>query len=310
MPERDDDLRSLLEAAPIGVVIIDQDHRILLANAWASNHLALTAGSLLADHIPEEAMASIDDILATPGSAVEIHFERAVGNKALEVTAAVSNESRHALFLTDISEKVALGRQLQSSRKPSRRLLYQLNAAATAMMGYSELIELMLEEEPVITGERLVVVRRYHKEVRKSLETISRLLKVERDGGRRPDSTAIPMTRKQVVIADKDPAVVEYIAELMKGLQYRVRTFTEADGTLAFCRDEKDKVGLVIIDENLSGDNDSPVYKALLDLDGDWPVIVCTRAVDALADRPRVHPCEKPIDISDLTRIVSDLVPG
>ena len=310
MNEPGDELKTLVEAAPIGVVIVDRGREIVMANSWAVQQLGLPAGSSLQDHLGEDALVAIDQVLAEPGKTAELNFERALGNKAVEViAAAVGDEFQHALFVSDISEKIALGRQLQSSRKPSRRLLYQLNSAATAMMGYTELIELMLEEEGVISGERLVVVRRYHKEVRKSLETIHRLLKVERDGGRRPDSTAIPMTRQQVVIVDTDPAVVEYIAELMKGLQFRVSTFTEASRAFTFCREETEKVGLVIVDESLPGSSDAPGYLELLELGGNWPLIVCAREVGNLPDMSRVHPCEKPIDISDLTRIVSDLLP-
>ncbi|HKI73731.1 MAG TPA: response regulator, partial [Pseudomonadales bacterium] len=250
------------------------------------------------------------NLLEDPALTSELRLDLEAGSKTVEIRSAIAESGdRHAIFLVDISERVALGRQLQSSRLPSRKLLYQLNVAATTMSGYAELIDLMLDEEPIVSGERLNVIRRYHREVRDNLDTMLRLLKIEREGGRRPDSPAIPIRRKQVVVVDDEPAIAEFISELMKGMKFRVVTFTDAAEALSFLSAESDGVDLVITDHVPDGPGDLDFTRSVLALPAAFPVVICSELEGEFVDAPRAYVCHKPIDITELSRIVADLIP-
>lgn len=303
-------VQNLLEAAPIGVVIIDANRRIRYANAPARLMLGCVEGSEIDEFIGgDENSAQLRQLLDHPGETRTLLLDAAAVSKSLEITAAMFDENRSVtLFVNDISEKVALGRQLKNQRQPSRKLLYQLHSHATTMQGYSELIGIMLDEEPVVTGDRLNEIRRYHKEVGQSLQTLARLLQTERQGGPRPDSRAIPIKRKYIVIIDDEPGVATFVAELMKGLRHRVAAFTDPEAALDHCTENVERLDLVIVDESLPSSAEGKFLDCLLALNGQFPIVFCSESGDIGAHSARTYLCHKPIDINDLTRIVTDLL--
>lgn len=315
MTDMDDDggedlkLDQLIQSAPIGVLLVDEDLAIQMANDHARELLGCQPGESLAGYIHKDDGETFHAVLANAGETMAIQLAVSAGSKTVDMQAATAdNKMQRAIFINDISEKIALGRQLKSSRQPSRRLLYQLHAAATAMGGYAELIELMLDEEPLVTGERLNVIRRYHRELKHNLETMSRLLKIEREGGRRPDAAAIPIKRKQVVVVDDEPVIAEYVSELMKGLKYRVTSFTTPDDAALFIEENTDNIDLVIADHGMPRLGGRDFIDVLLDFPGEFPVVMCADDPTIFAETARTYFCHKPLDISELTRIVSDLI--
>lgn len=303
------DIKELLESAPIGVVVIDEDHCIMLANAWAQELLGCRTGESLADYVHPDSVERYDDLLSLAGGAIQLQLRCELGSKTVEARCATQEDTRQrAIFFSDISEKVALGRQLQSSRHPPKRLLQQLYSVTTTTMGYAELIDVMLREEPVVAGDRLVMVRRYHREIRNALETMNKWIKLEREGGRRPDAVATPMNRRHVVIIDDEAAITEYLAELMRGLQHKVSTFSDSNDALAYCRENVDSIDLVITDQRMPGMSGTDLAVALFELDETLPVVLCSEDADTLELNIPIHPCHKPIDITELTRIVTELI--
>lgn len=298
---------NLLAHAPVGVISVNADLLMESANATARTILSTDPGANLRDLIHPDTEALFDELLHKYKQPVELRLTMDLGSKVVEAISLPPENGRQVLFVTDISEKVALGRQLRSSRYPSKKIIGQLHAANTTMLGYAELIAVMLDEEPVVAGDRLTVVKRYHKELRKSMDTIDRLLKQERLGGRRLDQ-AVPLNRKHVVVVDDEIALAEYIAELMRGMQYRVSSFSSARDAFTFCIDNANDIDLLIADHRMPDLSGQELAVALHDLHAQIPVVLCSEEDNATTSDSHIYHCEKPIDINDLTRIVSDLL--
>lgn len=304
-------LHAMLDSAPVGVLIIDEMHRIRAINVQAKSLLGCDEGDLLADRVNAYDTEILARALTRGDDAHALRLELNTGGRTLELTASgPQGQGWSTLFIVDISEKIALGRQLRTERQPSRKLLYRLHSIVASMLGYTELITLMLDEEPLISGDRLSVIRLHHKEVREGLQSLARLLKVERQGGRRPGSNTIPLNPPHIVVIDDEPAITAFIAELMKGLRYRVSAFTDPQAALLHCQEHSERVDLVIVDHSLPSAPEGSCVARLLGLPGDFPIVICSESADDLPHSVRTHLCHKPIDISDLTRIVADLIPG
>ncbi|MCB1692496.1 MAG: response regulator [Pseudomonadales bacterium] len=299
----------LLEGAPIGIVALDSEGRVVSANHAARVMLSCDQGEPFVRYIHQDSRERFDRLVAEPRSSVELQLALDVGTKFAEVTCIPVETGDTVLFIADVSEKVALSRQLMSTRLPSRRLLHALQTANTTMGGYHELIGVMLEEEAVVAGERLTVIKRYHKEILRSLETVDRLLKMERLGGKRPDATTIPLNRKQVVVIDDETAIAEFIAELMRGMRHKVTTFADAGEALAFCIENGPDLHLVIVDHRMPVLSGTEFIERLHARHKTLPVILCTDDASLSSNAEDLtYLCHKPLDINELTRMVGELI--
>jgi CheY-like chemotaxis protein len=297
----------ILAAAPIGILFIDTSNRIQFANPVARDFLDCDIERELIEFIHPDFSADFEVASQRYGEPHELKVNGASGTKTAEFYFLEPEGNRHIVFLTDVTEKVALGRQLLSTRQPSRKNLAQLQTANTTMMGYAELIAIMLEEEEIIAGERLTVIRRYHREIRKCIETIERLLKVERNGGRRPDAV-VPMNRRHVVVIDDEAPIAEFIAELMRGMQYKVTVFSSPREALGFCKENLASIDLVICDDQMPELSGSEIASAVHAMSDALPVVLCSEREPDVSASEQTFLCHKPIDINELTKITAELV--
>lgn len=302
-------MRDVLAAAPVGVVGIDSDGLIDWVNDAAFELMGCIIGHPLRDYIHPDATPRFEQLCEIPGDTAEVRLKSQQGSRVASVVAVLAEDEHRFLFFTDISEKIALSRQLRATQEPSRKLLHQLHSANTTMIGYGELISVMLDEEEVLDGERLTVVRRYHKEIRRCQQTIDRLLKVARHGGKRPvETTTVPFNRRHVVIVDDEEQVAEYIAELMKGLQHKVTTFTDPVEAASFTAAQAEAIDLVITDYTMPGMTGLDLAARVHGVRSTLPILICPEQELALSDEAQLFQCQKPLDINELIQIVTELV--
>lgn len=304
------DMDPVLKLAPVPVLFIDPGRTIIALNERGTALLGANPGDHLDSFVHADSLEQLQRVLELPHETFELQLQLDQGQKAVEAFGFPGDDDEHhVIFFLDISEKVALGRQLRSTRQPSRRLFNQLHAANTSVVGYAELISMMLDEEPIITGERLTVIRRYHKELQKALDSIDRLLKFERLGGRRPDPSAVPINRKHVLVVDDEPPISDYVAELMRGLQHKVSAFSDGSDALKFLKDNLDRIDLVIADHRMPGVTGAELADVLHQERSDVPVVLCSEEdISVLARDRQTYHCPKPIDITELTRMVGELI--
>lgn len=299
----------VLELAPIAVLTVNTSGKVTYANSLARTWLNAEPGRGLLTQCRGQLREAFSALLAAGEGTREAQLETEGKTRAVSIT--VHRDERaggHAVFMTDISEKTALSRQLRGTQEPGKRLIHQLSNAHGAMLGYAELIEVMLDEDATLDGERLNVVRRYHKELRRAQQTVDRLLKQARHGGKRPETGAVPLNRRQVVIINDDPTAAEYLTELIRSLQHRVTTFTEPAKAKAYLKEQGEHIDLVVIDIDRSGTSGTDLARRLHKTHDRLPVLVCSAAEFTPGDDEPLYRCEKPLDINDLIQIVTELV--
>ena len=119
-PLEPEQLAKLLDAVPTGVVIVDAAHHILHANQLARDQLGLIAGSPLDGYVREEDVPRFAHVMAQDDARQVVQLESASGTKTVEAIALPADRwKRRAIFLTDVSDKAALSRQLRNHRQPS-----------------------------------------------------------------------------------------------------------------------------------------------------------------------------------------------
>ncbi len=300
-------MQELLTVAPIGIATLDADRKVLWSNPFMVELIGCEVGTTFTDFLHPDHLALFDESCSQPGEAFEIRLNCDENTRTVSIVSHALPDNIHGVFMTDVSERVALGRQLRSNQEPGKRLLSQIHNANTTMMGYAELIAVMLEEEDVLDGERMQVVRRYQQELSRSQLTIDRLMKVARYGGRRPPGT-VPINRRHIVIVDDEPAIAEYLTELMKGLRHKVTTFNDPTNAAEFSREEGAQIDLVVTDFQMPVMTGLELAETIHHHNADIPILICAEHDLELAEDRQLFQCRKPLDINDLIQIVSEIV--
>ncbi len=302
-------MMDVLAAAPVAIVRIGSNGRIDWVNDAAFDLVGCSMGQDLRDCIHADALARFDQLADIPGDTADVRLKGQGGSRVASVVAVDPGDGARYFFFSDVSERVALSRQLRATQEPGRKLLHQLHTANATMTGYAELIAVMLDEEDVLEGERMTVVRRYHKEIRRCQQALDRLLKIARHGGKRPDSgTAVPINRRHIVVIDDEAAIADYITELMKGLQHKVTTFTEPGAALEFTVENAESIDLVITDHTMPTISGLDLASRVHATRESLPVLICPEQELTFREDEQLFQCQKPLDINELIQIVSDLV--
>ena len=229
------------------------------------------------------------------------------------VTVLSRHEDVTTLAIEDISELMALGSQLKNARQPERKFIHELSNALATTIGYTELIKMMLEEHDELSGERLVAIRRYEAEVFEGLKRADELIRARRQSASQQVSAAVPLQRKHVVVVDDEPQITEFLSELLRARHYKVTTFTSGIDALEFYKERHQEVDLVIMDQVMPEMSGISLATELLAIDLDQPIVLCTGDQNVIQDQSAgklhiEHFLSKPIDINELSEMVSNIV--
>lgn len=304
MQDASENVRNMLEAMPLGVVEIDSDDLVKYANLHARS-----LGIQMAQGLHE---------LIHPDAASDF---RQLDISGCVETQLVTNDATHHVHITrfsatqyilrDISEQIALSMQLQQSKGPERKFIHDISNALTTTMGYSELVNMMLEENESISGDRLNTIRRYQGEVLAGFKRVDTLIKDHKQG--KVISEAVPIIRRHVMIVDDEPSITEFLSELMRARHYKVTAFTSSIAALQFYKDNSDGVDLVIMDQIMPEMSGISLATELLAVNIDLPIVLCTGDHRLISDQSSgkvkiEHFISKPIDINELTQMVSAII--
>ncbi|MGK0341598.1 MAG: CheY-like chemotaxis protein/PAS domain-containing protein [Candidatus Azotimanducaceae bacterium] len=303
------DLR-LFDQLPVGVLTLDDDYRVNSANQFARQLLPLQPGADIRALVHPDCLEAFDLLLHNPSkSGAEIQFK--FGNNSLYTKVHVPEAS--TLIVEDTSELVALARQLKTDKQPERKFVHELSNALTTTLGYTELISMMLEEHDEFSGERLAAVRRYEAEVFEGLKRADSIIKNKKQGAAQQFSPAIPLKRKHVVVVDDEAQITEFLSELLRARQYKVTAFTESTEALEFYKMNWEQVDLVIMDQVMPEMSGIMLATELLAYDRSQPIVLCTGdqmlIKEQMAGKVKIrHFLSKPIDINELTAMVSNII--
>ena len=144
----------LFDHLPVGVLTLDDDFRVKSANQFARQLLQLQPGADVRTLVHPDCREAFDLLFQHQSTtAVQIQFK--FGDNSLYTKIHLAEAS--TLIVEDISELVALGQQLKGDKQPERKFVHELSNALTTTLGYTELINMILQEHDEFSGERLIV---------------------------------------------------------------------------------------------------------------------------------------------------------
>lgn len=303
---------NIIETLPLSVICLDENGVITQLNKYALNQLHLACDDTLQSHIHPDSHQHFLDVMENPSTEIQIQLIDASNSHWVQMSQQCHADVTY-VFMRDIAEQLALSAQLRTSKKPEKRMVHDLNNALTATMGYAELIGMMLDEDTVISGERLEAIQRYHREVYIGLQKADLLLKNKKEGGIVNDSTTVPIKRKHIMVVDDEPSITEFLSELMRAKHYKVSSFTDSTEALAFFKAHLGEVDLVIMDQIMPELSGISLATELLSFNENLPIVLCAgdhelyeeQSVGKLKIK---HVVRKPIDINELSEIVSAII--
>ncbi|HIG43476.1 MAG: response regulator [bacterium] len=304
----------LIDDLPLGLAMIDPANRVIAANKFAMTLLAVEVGQDLGPLVHPDSQIQFEQALKDPATEYQVQFVHDTDSSYVQLSSQPPDETgQRVIFLRDVSEQIALSSQLQKSRQPERKFMHDISNTLTTTMGYSELIGMMLEEHQTLSGERLASVQRYQGEVREGLQHTDILVREQKQRKMPPNQFAVPLHRKHIVVVDDEPSIAEFLSELMLGRHYKVTTFTDSPEALEFCKSNAKSIDLMIMDQIMPELSGISIATELLSVSIDLPIILCTGDPELISrqysDEVRIkHFIRKPIDISELTQMVSAIV--
>jgi hypothetical protein len=283
--------------APVGYVVIEQGLNLVALNHKADGY-GMVAGESIATYLEQDSLANLQNLIeAGSEGSLAVNF---LNGKCFDASLLLLPESENTgLWLFDVSELRFVQHQLQEYKKPDRRLLHKLNNLVSTTLGYSELVELMLEENTVLDGERLKAVRRYHREINSALCQIESLVQREKQGS---VPTDIGRRRKHhVLIVHSDAVRLELLIELLQSQQFKVTSFTDDKAAREFIDLNPESFNLAIIEETRE------LASRLLEVDTPLNILVCTDTEPVIQDK-RIHAIpDRPLDINILMKTLLDI---
>jgi CheY-like chemotaxis protein len=296
-PPSTDTMAPELLLAPVGYVVIEQGLNLVAFNHKAAGY-GMAAGESIATYLEEESLARLQKLIdASANGSFEAVF---LDGKCFESHFQILPGSKHnGLWLFDVSELRVVQHQLQTLKRPDRRLLHRLNNLISTTLGYSELVELMLEENTMLDGERLKAVRRYYREINSGLRQVESHVQREKQG--RVPSDIGRQGKHHVLIVHSETVRLELLIELLQSQQFKVTSFTDDQAAVEFIDLNPESFHLAIIEEVRE------LASRLLEVSPSLNILVCTDAELAIQDK-RIHVIpDSPLDINILMKAMLDI---
>lgn len=286
--------------APIGYVLMGEGLGVLALNHKAVD-IGMAVGESMVTYLEEASLTWLRQLIKTSANG---SFEaRFIDGKQFECHFVLLSSPAYAcLWLSDVSELRFVQRQMQSLQRPERKFIYKLDNQVSTTLGYSELVDLMLEENPILSGERLRTIRRYQGEVNSGLHLIENHILREKLGTVPSDTGQ--QGRQHALLVHTDRQRLEFLIELMQAQQFSVTSFTDVAAAIEFVDLNPEKVSLAVIG------NDKDLTSHLLQSNPSLNIFVCTDSQFAILDK-RIHIIpDKPLDINVLMKALYDNADG
>lgn len=288
-------------AAPVAYIVVDSNLTLIGVNHKAEN-LDIRVGSSVNDYFDEKSKASFLQLIDTSSNGV---FEGPCNQKGMFEfhVLQLPDVARTALWLFDVSEIRLVQSQLQKLKKPERKFLHQIGNLVSTTLGYAELVELMLEENVILNGDRLAAIRRYQNEIGTGLRQSENMIQHEKRGAM-PYFDNITQTTQHVLVVHNEPTRVELLVELLQSQQYKVTSFVDTEAATKFASLNAKSLNLAVL-----GAADQ-LAEYLLEANANLQILVCTSDHQGFEDN-RLHTiADTPLDINELLRTVLEMRSG
>ena len=283
------ELNTVLQTAPVALVVLDDDDLIRQANEKAVA-MGLSAGTTLASYIANLKEKFVDHVRHQPESQL-YRLEFQYGEKRCRVSFEENNGDFY-VWLVDVSEQLVLADQIRRLKHPDSNKMRQINQLAVTAAGYSELLDVILADSDSLGPDKLNTVRQYQHELTKNLSAMHRVV---------TNNKAV-MKKGSVLVADQSDALTELISELLRDEGYKVVGFSDPNTALKYFRVNEHNIQKAVVDEGLICENDASLVTTLQTASPDLGLIVLSKDSDS-RDHGKVS---KPLDFQVLLEAMED----
>jgi len=283
---------------PVAYILLDATYLVIGINQKAAD-ADFRVGDRLTDCLEEDAKSSFLQLADASGKGT---FESSYNQKGrLEFHVSPTAEAtRTQLWAFDLSELRLIQSQLQQLKKPERKFLHQMGNLVSSTIGYVELVELMLDESTVLSGERLVAIKRYQGEIGTSLRKTENIIQNEKRGAM-PYSGNFGSSTQHVLVVHPDPTRVELLAELLRSQQYKVTTFSDTEAATKFARLNGEFLNLAILSES------NKLADYLLKASDTLQLLICASEKPEIENSRVSTITDKPLDMNEFLSKVQEI---
>jgi CheY-like chemotaxis protein len=282
-----------IQGSPVALVVVNGDDEILAVNNCADNW-GLTPGMVMTDCV-SGLRESFTETVRFQSETATYQLRLSAREKRIKVTLHQTDEGFYA-WLFDISEQLALAEQIRRLKLPDNKSLRQINQYAISALGYAELLDVIMDDSEVISGDKLAAVIQYQKELSNNLKQIQQLADREK-----LTADKVKPIRASVLVADGHKAITELITELLQTEGYKVVSFSDAYSVLKYFAVNGDTINKAVIDEKLTGHANVPLIDLLRQSSPDLPIISLTDQ-----ETRAVNSVQKPLDFHSLLSAIED----
>lgn len=277
-----------LESAPLALLLVESDGNISRCNRAASDY-GFTTGETLGAFIPSLQVPVVDLLLH--GDAQSSHlFRFRHAEKRFSLHVQPIGKTCY-VWLKDLTAPMALAEQLRYHKQPDQKRTRQIRHQVVTALGYAELLDVIMDDNQVLSAEKMAAVRRYQAEITNALNRMQRVI---------ADQAPDEHDGLSVIVVDAHQDLTELLTELLRTEGFKVTGFTDAASALKYCALNKGSVHRAIVDENLLDDNNMPLPVSLKALMPDTQVVVLS------SNNETPGAIRKPVDFQQLLQVMLD----
>ncbi|MCB1646890.1 MAG: response regulator [Pseudomonadales bacterium] len=298
--------------APFGYILADTDGKVLTLNPAAVQLVGLQSGDNFITRFEISVQKQMHELLAGQRRTVEAEVKFDIGTRTVEFMASPADAATRHVYLTDQSELRAVARQMSQAQLPGKRFVHDLSNVMTPVSGYAELVLMMMEENDLLAGEKLMTLRRYMTEVLSGMRKTEELISTEkqRKKSMRGHHQVAP---RRIVIVDDEPGITSFLGELIQSWNHEPVLFTDSEVALDYLRAHQDEVDALLLDHLMPGISGIDLATEVLSMGCRFPVILCTGDQRVISDqasgRLRIRNfLSKPIDINELDDMLAHVL--
>ena len=275
------------EFAPVPLLVLDEREIITRCNRIATE-AGFEAGMALSTYLhPGEPPAAASEEGPRHGSRL-FRLTHAEKRYALH---RVMVDGECWLWLRDLSEQIALAEQLRALRSPEQKRDRHIYHEVVTAMGYAELLDVIMEDNQVLSSEKMKAVRRYQSEVAASLRRIQHVLSHQ----------PIDAVDRQhsVIVVDTHQDLTDLLTELLQTEGFHVQGFTDADSALKYCALNSGGIYKAVIDDTITDRDNVPLSISLKVMSPETDIVFLT-------SRDTPGAIQKPVDFQVLLQAMLD----
>lgn len=291
-----------IESAPTGFVELDVEFNVVDANRVARRDYAMLVGNGFLQCVHEDDRQECNLFL---GNHTESQFTCKLNSLSGQKTVLLSKstiEGVTKIWIQDRSVLTALQEQLQQAQTPNRKIIRNLHHLVTTSLGYGELVQIMLDDNQVLSGNAHENVTRYHGQLMQYLQSAVQLpdnKTQKREPGKH---------RNHILIVDDEAIIVEFLTELMQAKAYKVTGFTKPGKALKAFEINPGIFDLAIVDHHMPEMDGLTFAEKVNTSEVKLPVVLCTNTNGLKQPEFVQEVLIKPIDINLLMTTVSEIL--